>query len=55
MVLTVAHQKTLFSRRQIAAADTARELYRKLGRPSEAEFYLHLDKEPDPQLPSDPG
>ena len=44
MVSTVAQQKKMFSRRQIEAADTARELYRKLGRPDEAEFYSILTK-----------
>ena len=44
LVSTVAEQKKLFSRRQIEAADTARELYRKLGRPDEAEFYSILTK-----------
>ena len=38
MVSTVAVQKAMFSRREIKAADAARELYRKVGRPSEAEF-----------------
>ena len=44
MVSTVADQKRMFSRRQIAAADVARDLYRKLGRPDEAEFYSILSK-----------
>jgi hypothetical protein len=35
---TVAEQKKLFSRREIKAADAARELYRKIGRPDETEF-----------------
>ncbi|KAI2502818.1 Reverse transcriptase (RNA-dependent DNA polymerase) [Fragilaria crotonensis] len=38
MVSTVAAQKQLFSRREINSADVARELYRKIGRPAEAEF-----------------
>jgi Zinc knuckle len=38
MVSTVAGQKKLFTNRQVAAADAARDLYRKLGRPSEPEF-----------------
>jgi hypothetical protein len=38
MVSTVAKQKQLFSRREIKSADIARELYRKIGRPDEAEF-----------------
>jgi hypothetical protein len=38
MVSTVAEHKKLFSRCKILAADTARELYRKIGRPDEAEF-----------------
>jgi hypothetical protein len=44
MVSTVADQKQMFSRRQIEAADTARELYQKLGRPDEVEFYSILTK-----------
>ena len=35
---TVAEQKKLSSRREVKAADAARELYRKIGRPDEAEF-----------------
>jgi hypothetical protein len=38
MVNTVAKQKKLFSRREVRAADQARERYRKIGRPAEAEF-----------------
>jgi hypothetical protein len=38
MISTVAEQKKLFSTREIQSADNARALYRKLGRPSEAEF-----------------
>ena len=38
MVSTVAEQKRLFSRREIKSADVARALYRKIGRPSEADF-----------------
>ena len=39
MLSTVAgHQKKLFSQREIKAADRARALYRKLGRPDEAVF-----------------
>jgi hypothetical protein len=38
MVTTVAAQKRLFSRREVKAADQARDLYRKIGRPSETEF-----------------
>ena len=34
----MAEQKKLFSRREIKAADAARELYRKIGRPDETEF-----------------
>lgn len=44
LISTVADQKKLFSRRQIDAADLARDLYRKLGRPSEAEFYSILTR-----------
>jgi hypothetical protein len=44
LLSTVADQKKLFSRRQIDAADLARDLYRKLGRPSEAEFYSILTR-----------
>jgi hypothetical protein len=42
MINTVADQKKLFSLRQIASADLARDLYRKLGRPSEAVFHSIL-------------
>jgi hypothetical protein len=38
MISTVARQKELFSRREVASADQARDLYHKLGRPSEAVF-----------------
>ncbi|KAI2490729.1 Reverse transcriptase (RNA-dependent DNA polymerase) [Fragilaria crotonensis] len=38
MVTTVANQKKLFSRRDVANADAARALYRMIGRPSEAVF-----------------
>ena len=38
MVSTVAQQKKMFSRREVQAADNARDLYRKIGRPSKAEF-----------------
>jgi hypothetical protein len=37
LISTVAAQKKLFSRREVKAADVARDLYRKIGRPSEAE------------------
>ena len=39
---TVVAHKKLFTNRQIANADLARELYRKLGRPSEADFQTIL-------------
>ena len=42
LVSTVAANKKTFSQRQIA--DAARTLYRKLGRPSEAEFVAILTK-----------
>ena len=32
----------MFSRRQVEAADTACDLYQKIGRPDEAEFYFIL-------------
>ena len=38
MISTVADQKKFFSRREVQSADLARDLYRKLGRPSAAEF-----------------
>ncbi len=44
MISTVAAQELFFSKRQVTAADTARELYRKLGQPGEAEFYSILTK-----------
>jgi len=44
MLSTVAEQKKLFSRREIQAADDARALYRKIGRPDEAEFQSILSQ-----------
>ena len=38
LLSTVADQKKMFSRREIEAADEARALYRKLGRPSDDDF-----------------
>ena len=38
----LAEQKKLFSQREIKAADRARSLYRKIGRPDEAEFQALL-------------
>ena len=38
MVSTVAEQKKLFTKREIKSANVARDLYRKIGRPAEAEF-----------------
>ena len=38
MISTVAEQKKLFTRREIEAADDARTLYRKLGRPGDLCF-----------------
>lgn len=38
LVSTVSQQKKLFTRRDVMNADTARQLYRMLGRPSEAEY-----------------
>jgi hypothetical protein len=38
LVSTVAHQKAFFTRRDVARADDARQLYRMIGRPSEAVF-----------------
>jgi hypothetical protein len=38
-VSTVAENKRLFTRREIDDADAARALYRKIGRPSESEFF----------------
>ena len=41
LLSTVAEQRKMFSRsRDVKAADTARELYRKLGWPSEADFII---------------
>ena len=37
-VLTVSGNKQRFHRREVEAADRARELYRKIGRPSQAQF-----------------
>jgi hypothetical protein len=42
MVSTVDAQKTMFSTRNIKAADAARDLYRKIGRPDEAFFQTIL-------------
>ena len=44
LLSTVAEQRKMFSRRDVKAADTAREQYRKLGRPSEADFISYLTK-----------
>ena len=44
MLSTVADHKKLFTPRQIADADAARALYRKLGRPDESEFLSILKK-----------
>jgi hypothetical protein len=38
LVSTVADNKRMFTQREIRNADLARELYRKIGRPNEAEF-----------------
>ncbi|KAI2512541.1 Reverse transcriptase (RNA-dependent DNA polymerase) [Fragilaria crotonensis] len=38
LVSTVAENKRMFTQREIRNADLARELYRKIGRPNEAEF-----------------
>jgi hypothetical protein len=38
LLSTVSEQKKLFSPRQILAADSARALYRLIGRPDTAEF-----------------
>ena len=55
MVTTVAAQRELFTRREIAAADLARDLYRKLGRPSEAEFQRLLRANQIRNCPVTPG
>ena len=55
MVNTVANQRKLFTRREVAAADDARELYRKLGRPSEAEFQHLLRSNQIRNCPVTPG
>jgi hypothetical protein len=44
MLSTVAKQKSMFSRREIEAADRARALYRMIGRPAEAEFQSILTR-----------
>jgi hypothetical protein len=44
LLSTVAGNKALFTRRQVEAADAARALYRKLGRPDEIEFQSILRK-----------
>jgi hypothetical protein len=40
----IADNKKLFTKREVDAADTARALYQKIGRPSEAEFLNILSK-----------
>ena len=55
MLSTVAEQKKLFSRREVKAADAARELYRKIGRPDEAEFDSILRKNLIRNCPVTPG
>ena len=42
LLSTVAGNKRMFTPREVKAADSARALYRKLGRPSEAEFQTLL-------------
>jgi hypothetical protein len=44
LVNTVTHNKSFFVTREIDAADKARELYRKLGRPSQQQFESILNK-----------
>lgn len=44
MLTTVEDNKRHFTRREIQGADRARELYRKLGRPSEKSFQHYLTK-----------
>ena len=44
LVSTVADNKKLFTRREIDRADAARDLYRKIGRPSESDFLSILSK-----------
>ena len=54
MVSTVAEHKRMFSWRQLKAADTARALYCKLGRPSEAEFQSILQRNLNHSCPVTP-
>jgi hypothetical protein len=42
LLSTVVEQKKMFSRGEIKDADTARDLYHKIGRPDEAEFQTIL-------------
>jgi hypothetical protein len=44
LVSTVANNKKMFTKREIENADAARALYRKIGRPSEADFFTLLSK-----------
>jgi hypothetical protein len=44
MLSTVAEQKKFFSRRKVQAADDAKTLYRKIGRPDEAKFQSILSQ-----------
>jgi hypothetical protein len=45
-VVSITDHKTMFSRQQIANADTARALYRKIRHPDEAEFLSILQMQP---------
>jgi hypothetical protein len=55
LVSTVANQKKFFSRREVKAANLARELYRKIGRPSEADFQTILKNNLIRDCPVTPG
>jgi hypothetical protein len=44
LIQTVTNNKTLFTQREITAADRARALYRMLGRPSQQKFEDILSK-----------
>ncbi len=52
LLSTVAEHQEMFSRLQVDAADAARALYQKIGRPDQAEFQpVHPSEEFDQELP----
>jgi len=55
MLSTVSAQKCMFSWRKVKSADTARELYQKIGRPNEDEFQTILRKNQIQNCPVTPA